>query len=446
MTVAPSTQARSLPLRSAARPPVVGRLSQPILPLLLAVGVAAGGLALAVSQADPTEQAEGRLLAMLAAGVVACAAFAAQIGGGKWMVTPAAGAVLTLACLWMLHQGPQRGGSVVLVLVVTLVAGLARSWRRVDMGAWGACLAWSTSLAVSVQLLVRPDLFLPARLGAGGVFGRLWVEGILLPALFGVGLGLLAGGLGRLALLAGAAILLAGPGVDVPRLTILGPALLLALGAVWLWGRSGFEARWPVAERLETLAARALLLVGAAVVVLSSYPWLRDAPWTALPELLAPPRVAAIPHRRGIVVLNSDSPTWRRELSEPVVAAELVLDTSLVHGVAATGRVVATVVARDAAGGRVADWPLVGGDATAEWAAARPDVQALEGFRAPPAWSRYVPPGGGFFANRYRAHLPLDGEREIATIEVRLETPGGVDGPRDAAPWDLHLVRVELRR
>ena len=421
--------------------PEVGRLTQPLLPLVLALGVAASCLALAVSQADPTEASEGRLLAMLAAGVVACSSFAAQLGGGKWMVTPAAGSVLVLACLWLLHQGPQRSGAVMLVLVATLAAGLSRSWHRVDVGAWGACLAWTTSLAVGVQLLVRPDLMLPARLSAGGVFGRLWVDGVLLPAILGIGLGLLAASLGRLALLAGVAILLAGPGVDVPRFTILGPALLLALGVVSLWRRSGFEARGPVASRLETQAARGLLLVGAAVVVLSSYPWLRSSPWTALPELLTPPRVAAVPHERGIVVLHRNSTSWRHELAEPVTARQVAIDSSLVYGVGATGRTVAVLRAWDAAGDLVVERALVGGDDSAEWAANRPDVRALEGFRAPHAFSHWVPPGGGFFANRYRAHLDLDEPREIMALELQLEAPA-----EGREPWELHLARLELRR
>lgn len=446
---AQSSEAQSLeastPRRAGGVLPEVGRLTQPLLPLALALGTAAGCLAMAVSQADPTESAEGRLLTLLAAGVVACAAFAAQLGGGKWMALPAGGSLLALTCLWLLHQGPQRGASVVLVLTVTLAAGLARSWTRVEAGAWGTCLAWTTSLAVGVQLLVRPDLLLPARVSAGGLFGRLWVEGVALPALFGIGLGLLAASLGRPALLAGVAILLAGPGVDVPRLTILGPALTLALGVVWLWRRSGFEARWPTAAgRLESTAARGLLAVGVLVVALSSYPWIRTSPWRSLAELV-PPRVAAVPHERGILVLRADSDPWRHELAEPIAVSQLALDSSLVHGVGATGQTVAVLEARNAAGAVVVRWPLVGGDDTAEWAAARSDVQSLEGFRAPTAWNRWVPPGGGFFAHRYRAHLVLDQPAELASLELRVVDPARLDSTQ-TAKWELHLARLELRR
>ena len=451
MSVAPTAQSlgqslaqspeTSTPRRPGRALPEVGRLTQPLLPLLLALGTAAGCLALSVSQADPTESAEGRLLTLLAAGIVACAAFAAQLGGGKWMALPAAGSLLALTCLWLLHQGPQRGGTVVLVLTVTLAAGLARSWTRVDVGAWGACLAWTTSLAVGVQLLVRPELLLPARVSAGGLFGRLWVEGVVLPALFGIGLGLLAASLGRPALLAGVAILLAGPGVDVPRLTILGPALILALGVVWLWRRSGFEARWPTAAgRLESLAARCLLVAGVLVVALSSYPWIRPSPWTSLAELVPPPRVAAVPHERGILVLRAGSDPWRHELDEPIAISELVLDSSLVHGVSATGETVAVLEGRDAGGDVVVRWELVGGDDTAEWAAARPDVRSLEGFRAPAAWSLWVPPGGGFFAHRYRARRALDSPRTLASLELRV-----LDGS-EGSKLELHVSRLELRR
>lgn len=448
------------------RLPAVGRLTQPLLPLVLSVATAAACLALAASQADPTERAEGRLLALLAAAVVACASFAAQLGGGKWTVVPAAGSTLVWACLWLLHQGPQRGGAVVLVLAITLAAALARSWRRVEAGAWGACLAWSTSLAVGVQILVRPDLFLPARLAAdeAGLFGAislglgpggadaLWIEGIVLPALFGVGLGLLAAGLGRPALLAGAVLLLAGPGVDVPRLTILGPALLLALGLVWLWHLSGFEARWPLTERLETLTARTLLLLGVAGVLLSSYPWLRPAPWTELAHLLGPARTAAVAHERGVAVLRTPS-VWRQTLDAPAKVSAVILDSSLVHGTGATGRAVAMLIARDPAGDEVGRWPVVGGEHTAEWAAARPDVRSLEGFRAPDPWTRYVPPSGAFFAHRYRARFDLDTPATVASVEIAMPPPdrssedgvGDVGGDGGAA-LELHLVRLELRR
>ena len=445
MSVAPSDPAlEASTLRRPRRAlPEVSWLAQPILSLSLSLGVAAGSLALAASQADPTESAEGRLLALLAAGVVACAAFAAQLGGGKWMAVPAAGSLLTLVCLWLLHQGPQRGGSLVLVLAVTLAASLARSWKRVDVGAWGVCLAWATSLAVGIQLLVRPDLLLPARVAAGGTFGRLGVEGVALPALFGVGLGLLASSMGRPALLAGVAILLAGPGVDVPRLTILGPALILALGVVWLWRGSGFEARWPkTAGRLETTAARGLLLLGVVVVALSSYPWIRASPWKSLADL-APQRVAAVPHDRGILVLRADSKPWRYQLDQPVAVSQLVLDSYLVHGVGATGQTVAVLEALDAAGKAVVHWPLVGGHDTAEWAASRPDVKELEGFRAPMAWSRWVPPGGGFFAHRYRARHALDEPRDVVSLELRVLP--AADSAVDPS-WELHMARLELRR
>ncbi|MDA8020573.1 MAG: hypothetical protein MPN21_24310 [Thermoanaerobaculia bacterium] len=423
---------------------LIAQLMEPLLPFLLAAGVAAATLALAVSQADPTESAEGRMLALLAAGVMVCASFAARLAGGKWMTGPAAGSMLVVVCLWMLHQGPGRGGAVVMVLVVTLAAGLARSWNHLETGPpesrRSAYLVWTTALTIGLQLLVRPDLFLPARVSAGGAFGRLWLEGILLPAVFGVGLGLLAAAMGRSALLVGIAILLAGPGVDVPRLTILGPALILALGAVGLWRRSGFDARWPVGERLEVLTARCLLLLGAVVVVASSYPWLRPSPWTSARELLTPPRVATVAHARGIVVLSAATPTWHHELAEPVAASEVTVDSSLVHGIRATGKPVATVSAWDSTGSLIARWPLVGGDDTAEWAAARNDLQNLEGFRAPAPWSRWVPPGGGFFANRYRTSFRISGSREFAELEVRLESDG------ESAPWELHLARLELRR
>lgn len=411
----------------------------------------AAGLSFSLGQADPTETAEGRTLSVLAAVVVACAAFASQLGrgrsgAGKWLAAPATGSVLVLACLWFLHQGPHRGGAVSLVLTATLAASLLRSWPRVRRGAYGAAIVWATSVSVGVQMLVRPDLLLRTELGDN----EFWTLAVALPVVFGSLLGLVAGSLGRPPLLAGVALLLSGPGLDLPRATQLGPALLLALGAGWLWNRSGADRRWrsvagrrPLVMAERTLAV-AVLVAGALVIVLAAYPWMRAAPWSSLASLrLEQTRTAATPLDRGIVVLHADAPTWSAELSEPVGASSVVVDSSLVHGLDATGRQVATVRLRTD-DGAVEEWPLIGGIDTADWAAGRQDVALSEGFRAPAAWSHSVAVGGDFFARRYRTLLRTRSGAEIRSVEIEIGPAATEDGT--LRRLELHLARVELRR
>ena len=136
------------------------------------------------------------------------------------------------------------------------------------------------------------------------------------------------------------------------------------------------------------------------------------------------------------VVLGVERPAWSIRpaagaLRSVAVDAALSNSTGLPRGTP-----VAWVRVRSA-GGRVEELPLRSGIELDEWAARRPDVARALG-ATPPAWTSWIPPGGGFFAQRYRARLELPGN-DASEIEVRLA--GDLPESLSLALYHLEVAR-----
>lgn len=441
-----------------------------LLPLLTGLALAA----FSIAQADPTESAEGFFLAVTVTALLAATgageaargeATARRRNAGRWSLGIALAALLAF---YFLHQGPQRGGVLLAVLVVGLLGGLALPWRGLETPAaegrvmltWEAALPWSLAAAFGVQAVASPDAVL--RLGAG--LRRLAGEGeavasadlvaagvrlLGLPLVAGLALALLGVVLGRLGLLLGAGHLLLLPGVDPALAGLLAIAASLTAGvALYLrrrHGTAGGLRLGPGIRRVLDAYGVLLLVLALPILLLAAYPWQRDAPWSALPALLDPPTTEVVALDRGPVALTSDHPSFRAELGRVVPSRALAVDTVLVHGAGVTGSTVAYVSLYDAEGELVGRVELVAGENTADWAAGREDVASREGFVAPAAWHHSVAPSGRFFARRYRevaerppGYLARKGPDPVAAVEV-------VRAPRLPAETQVHLHRLELR-
>ncbi len=367
------------------------------------------GLALVVlAQFARVPDTEAAYLAKPALGVLAAAGFLAPRRNGE----AALGALLVVVATWVLPPGPVRGAAVMLVLAATLAGTVTR--RIADARRWTPT-AW-LALTFGLQLLLRsPRLFDPDwGLRLAGTFvglplvasvSLLWVE-----RRFGLRAAL---GLGLLTVLPDA-------GFSVRSTLIL----------VLLAGFASIPRR-----RLVPVPGAVLGLVGAsafAVALAGTYPWLRPEPWKAVTagavDLVRSPAapVAADP---GVpVVLSPRIPAFALDGFDAPVS-RVVLDTHLIDSAALPfGTPVATVRLKTGGGRTQRTWTLAAGVDTGEWAASRPDVAAVAGFRAPAPWVSWIPPQGSFFAHRYRSRLALDEPLEAAVLSVvrRSDLPPGV--------------------
>lgn len=265
--------------------------------------------------------------------------------------------------------------------------------------------------------------------------------------------------------------------------TVDGPAALaapLALGALSLRTRA-------VAAGLQMLWSGALL---AGAALLAGYPWLRspaledalglfaigitwphaiavaaglwlltflcaaivDGSWVSrfrpaalggvVLALLAfwalPPSATHLLERR-VEVFAADRSEKTFDLASAAPTRSVVVDSYMENSASLpsgtpVGRV--TLIASD---GERRTWLLRAGTDTGEWAARRPDVANLPGFRAPSAWLSWVPASRDVFAQRYRAQWELDRQVDV----VRLELERLTDLPPEVV---LAIFHLELRR
>ena len=90
------------------------------------------------------------------------------------------------------------------------------------------------------------------------------------------------------------------------------------------------------------------------------------------------------------------------------------------------------------ADGRFHEWILRAGEDSGEWAAERPDVRKEPGFAAPDPWIHWIPPGGGFFAQRYRSRWVVPSSLPVRLLEIEL-------APELAGRVSLAVLSLELR-
>lgn len=317
-------------------------------------------------------------------------------------------------------------GAVAIVLAV-------RPWAP---GAW--------AVAVLTALVLVPSTLAMARTG-----WPVWVAGLAL---------LVAG--------ASAEAVSSSPSALVPGLIVL-VTLVPPVGA-WARLQLGWTAGWTV-----------------AVTLCAAYPWLRPTPletffgwlpqgmgatavtvvsifaavgalarrrprWagsaaTGIAALVALAMLLAEQPRRVVVadtiVLDADNNGLSRRIDPPIAFQRLMVESQLVESLElAPGTAIGSVQLLDAQQRPLAHWRLVAGDDTAEWAAARSDVAARPGFRAPPPWSGMVAPSGDHFSLRFRSLFETEDEipSEVGWVLIRR---------RPTLPPKMRIVisRVELR-
>lgn len=117
---------------------------------------------------------------------------------------------------------------------------------------------------------------------------------------------------------------------------------------------------------------------------------------------------------------------------------QVVVDSQLFHGAdLPAGQEVATLRLLAADGAELLLLPLRAGDDTADWAAARSDLERLPDFRAPSPWLSQVAPDGTFFSGRFRRRFDLPAPVAAAAIELVRAT--GLPAPTQIALHELEL-------
>lgn len=175
--------------------------------------------------------------------------------------------------------------------------------------------------------------------------------------------------------------------------------------------------------------------------------WLhRPAAWTAAVLVVA--AAAALPPGPVVPLLADGEVALDASRPELVVAfgpaadggrsavGSLVVVSNLSHAADVPDRRPVATVRLLAGDGAAAEWTLLAGRDTAEWAARRPDVAAAAAHPAPEPWLASVAPEGGFFGQLYRARWRAGRRLVPSRLEVRL-APGLPPGTV------LHLYRVQ---
>jgi hypothetical protein len=142
------------------------------------------------------------------------------------------------------------------------------------------------------------------------------------------------------------------------------------------------------------------------------------------------------------VRLGEARPSWSSGLPGGTVALRaLAVDSNLEHSAdLAPGTPLARIrlLQNDEV---AAEWQLLNGRDSGEWAARRLDVQDRSGLTAPPAWvsqARLPEDGPAFFAQRYRGLWTLPAAVTADRVEIHL-------APELPATTALYLYRLELR-
>ncbi len=397
---------------------VFGRDLRGLLPgtaVALAVWLAAR--LFAASEVDATFRAETLYLGLLAALVIAAAAWSAP----RPALEAGAGAPLAVAALWALPGGPTRAAVLMAVLAAAFVTA---AWRATALVPASAEVPWPrrvaqaamlfVPLAIGAQVLLRGRLLVEA---AGDVWAlaAFWLGAVLA----GLAAAVLAGRWGaRPAAGLAAAVALFAPGFNrTAMLCLVGLALV---GEVVARLRPRISAV-PIRSAWGRIAVAALTvavaLLFAATALLASPPWLRRQPLAdALAAADVPPSGLVLVEGQP-VSLDATYPD-RRVLLQPSTVSELVFDTQLTHAVAlAAGTPLASFELTDTAGGRHR-FVMEAGRHSGEWAALRPDVAATPGFTAPAPWRSQLDPSGRFFAQTYRARWRLRSPVRAVMLEV----------------------------
>ncbi|MCG8458965.1 MAG: hypothetical protein MI919_22035, partial [Holophagales bacterium] len=119
---------------------------------------------------------------------------------------------------------------------------------------------------------------------------------------------------------------------------------------------------------------------------------------------------------------------------------QVVIDSYLVHAAALpTWEPVLWLALEDSRGRRLAEWRMVSGRDTADWAAARPDVASRPGFVAPPPFLSRLAYDGRFFGQIYRAHFRT--EEPVPARRLVLGRPGSLE-----QAVEIRITRLEVRR
>lgn len=367
----------------------------------------------------------------------------------RWEVLAAAVALLAAAYAW-------QPSLVCLLALATLSTAMPANWKTGLLAAAAIAgliviLPPARSWQEVVRLLSLGPLLLPALLVPAEAKRIRALQGLMLAVLAlrtVAGPGALAAPLALLALSLRPRDLAA-------QLQLLWSGALLALGVVlagYPWLRSpaledtlrlfGIRVGWPAAIAA-ALGIWALSLLCAALSERAGRLLCRPLPvgglvlaglaWWALPP------TAERPLGDEIQVLTAEHPALRSPVDPALFCRSIVIDTYVDN--AATlepGTPVGRLSLTGPDGERV-DWQLRVGYETGEWAARRPDVAELPGFRAPPHWLAWVAPGGDVFAQRYRAEWRPVEPIEVAAIELLRSE----DLPIETS---LAVFHLELRR
>ena len=396
------------------------------------------------------------------------------VGAAVFLLTPGWNVATTFAVVGLvlghwLVQAPKERRRQGVVLAFWIALALIRFPEGALAALAGVALVGKRRAALLVTILA-----------AGLVFGTV---GSIEPTK-----GMVAVFLGGLALVPGG--LLAERGrrpLALSGLVLLAAGALLEMGTALLAPGLGVLAlALPRVGPVPILQHRWLLLAGTGTLLLATYPWVRRTPredtftWlgmggvsavtlpllvVVLGGLILRLLVPSTAHRRlaggvmvlwplllavytagptkvlvdnyGAAMLDAETPLLVRKF-DGIVASEVVFHTNLVQGAELRrGMPVAVVRLWDAEGEMVDLWRLRAGVHSAEWASARPDVEARMS-AVPNPWLSQVAPGGGFFARRYRASWRPSEPAVVTKITV--------SRPKSLPPEvGLVLYRLEVR-
>ena len=273
--------------------------------------------------------------------------------------------------------------------------------------------------------------------------------------------------------------------------------VFLILGAAWLakdlegWAAGALllALSVPVERPAGRLQRGFTLVLLAGGLGLASFPWLRPEPLEGIWRLLTPSPITFFSLACGLVLVPGllaerlpDALQRRLPANWPLVAAglgiaitlltamppaglsllrsgpqalvearpslrldigtfpcrQVIVDSQLFHGAElAPGQEVARLIFLGKNDEELLVLPLRAGDDTADWAAAREDLERRPDFRAPRPWLSQVAPTGTFFSGRFRRRFDLP--TTIDAVAVELRRADGLPGPLQVALHELEL-------
>lgn len=440
-------------LRSALPPRRPAAVAAALAP---ALALAAAALVTAAFQLDRGAAVTTAAFGWLALGVLGALAL---VPGVPRVLPAVAALAVGLALLGLPHLGVLRPAVVQALLVAAVVSHGAVALRgpaRLGAGGWFA-------LALAAQLPLAADrLFLAATAPA--------TAGVLLALPLAAALALdrieRAGG-APLAAPAALTAFLAGPGFTLAAAAALALAALLAAaprfrpparaGTIALAAAAplalGDEPPWLAlaiaataalaaggSGRPARVARGALVALALGATLAAALPWRRAAPAaTLLGALAAPPgRTALRALEIQPVVLSAAAPRYAVEL-DGIRAGALVIDSYLTRAVELPCGTPIARIRLELVDGSVRESRLEIGRDSAEWAAERPDVAAALACPAPPAWTSWLPAGGGFLGHHYRARLRL--QAPVAARRLAVERASDLPEPTALALFHLAVER-----